>query len=114
LNNLGKGWFNMKEKNKETYEFSKLKKFLSIVKYIMQDSLYTLAKLSSESFLQSFSKFIPNKVEILSSIQVINNYNSVEFTSEEIGDDVLFTLFSVDVIENKTTKKFDYNINIKD
>jgi len=39
LNKIGKGWYNMHETNTETYEFSKLKKFLSIVKYMMQEAL---------------------------------------------------------------------------
>lgn len=32
LEHVGKGWFNLNESNKESYEFSKLKKFLNIVK----------------------------------------------------------------------------------
>mmetsp|Transcript_17510 Transcript_17510/g.38593 ORF Transcript_17510/g.38593 Transcript_17510/m.38593 type:complete len:101 (-) Transcript_17510:73-375(-) len=39
LKHIGKGWFNLMETNKESYEFSKLKKFLTIVKYMMQDSI---------------------------------------------------------------------------
>ena len=39
---VGKGWFNLEEKAKETYEFGKLKKYLTMVKIMMQDSLFTL------------------------------------------------------------------------
>lgn len=32
---VGKGWFNMKETNRLTYEFGKLKRFLTFVRLIM-------------------------------------------------------------------------------
>jgi len=44
LHNTGKGWFNLEESDKESYEFSKLKKFLTIVKFMMQDAVLNLAK----------------------------------------------------------------------
>lgn len=34
----------MHETNTETYEFSKLKKFLTIVKFMMQEAILKLAK----------------------------------------------------------------------
>jgi dynein heavy chain, axonemal len=33
---VGKGWFNMKETSKITYDFGKLKKFLTVVRLMMQ------------------------------------------------------------------------------
>lgn len=39
---VGKGWFNMKETNRLTYEFGKLKRFLTVIRLNMQDTLYTL------------------------------------------------------------------------
>lgn len=32
---VGKGWFNINEESKETYEFGKLKKFLTLVNFMM-------------------------------------------------------------------------------
>lgn len=37
--NVGQGWFNMKETNKLTYDFGKLKRFLTFVRLMMQNSL---------------------------------------------------------------------------
>jgi dynein heavy chain len=37
--NVGKGWFNIHETSKETYEFGKLKKFLTTVNFMMQDTV---------------------------------------------------------------------------
>ncbi|KAF5829735.1 dynein heavy chain, N-terminal region 2-domain-containing protein [Dunaliella salina] len=41
---VGKGWFNLHETNMETYEFSKLKKFLTQTKFIMEDTLRFLVE----------------------------------------------------------------------
>jgi dynein heavy chain len=35
FNDVGKGWFYILEKSKETYEFGKLKKFLNLVNFMM-------------------------------------------------------------------------------
>jgi len=35
FNGVGKGWFNILETSKETYEFGKLKKFLTVVNLMM-------------------------------------------------------------------------------
>ncbi len=32
---VGKGWFNLKETNPQAYNFSKLKKFITMVKLLM-------------------------------------------------------------------------------
>lgn len=44
LQGVGKGWFNMAETSQEVYDMSKLKKFMRMVKHIMQDALYSLVK----------------------------------------------------------------------
>jgi dynein heavy chain len=35
----GKSWFNLGETNKEAYDMGKLKKFLTLIKFLMQDTL---------------------------------------------------------------------------
>lgn len=39
LKDVGKGWFNLHETNRETYDFSKLKRFLTLTRFIMEDTL---------------------------------------------------------------------------
>ena len=70
--NIGKGWFNMKETNKLTYEFGKLKRFLTVIRLIMQDSLRELLKRSLEQFVDFFKCKIPENVEILNDHQIVN------------------------------------------
>ncbi|RDD38836.1 Dynein heavy chain 1, axonemal [Trichoplax sp. H2] len=53
LRDTGKGWFNMDERNWEVYKISKLKKFMEMVKFAMQDSLRYLLKDSLKAFTQN-------------------------------------------------------------
>ncbi|KAL5013927.1 hypothetical protein ScPMuIL_008197 [Solemya velum] len=52
LRDVGKGWFNIYEINWEVYQISKLKKFMEMVKFIMQDSLRFLVQDSLLTFTQ--------------------------------------------------------------
>ncbi len=36
---VGKGWFNMQQTSKITYDFGKLKRFLTLVRLMMQDTV---------------------------------------------------------------------------
>lgn len=36
LGDIGKGWFDINERNAETYEVSKLKRFMELIKFKMQ------------------------------------------------------------------------------
>ncbi|XP_076826201.1 dynein axonemal heavy chain 1-like isoform X3 [Clavelina lepadiformis] len=47
---VGKGWFNMYETNWEVYRISKLKKYMEMVKFCMQDSLRYLVQDSLSNF----------------------------------------------------------------
>lgn len=48
----GKGWFNIKETDWSVYQISKLKKFMELVKFSMQDSLRYLVQDSLVSYTQ--------------------------------------------------------------
>ncbi|CAG2240330.1 DNAH [Mytilus edulis] len=52
LRDVGKGWFNIHETNWEVYQISKLKAFMEMVKFIMQDSMRYLIQESLLSFTQ--------------------------------------------------------------
>ena len=41
---VGKGWFNMKETSKITYDFGKLKRFLTVVRLMMQVLYFIIIK----------------------------------------------------------------------
>lgn len=83
---MGKGWFNIHETSKETYEFGKLKKFLTTVNFMMQDTILTLCKDSVREFVEFMVKFIPKETEIVSTSKVVNRFDKKSVTIQEIHD----------------------------
>jgi len=80
---VGKGWFYIFEKSKETYEFGKLKKFLNLVNFMMQDTVLNLCKDSVSEFVAFMLNYIPDHTEIISTASVINTFPKREGESEE-------------------------------
>ena len=54
LLDVGKGWFNMEERNWEVYKISKLAKFMQLVKFAMQVRWLKCNLLREEIFLYNF------------------------------------------------------------
>eukprot|EP00736_Rhodelphis_marinus_P006943 Rmarinus@m.24609 len=79
LKDVGKGWFNLMERNKEVYEFSKLKRLLSMVHFMMQDTLRFLIEESLDKYVRYFQIATAWKVEVSAT-------NSVEVLEDEIPE----------------------------
>lgn len=73
---VGKGWFNMKETSKITYDFGKLKRFLTVVRLMMQDTVLALIKRNYEKFVVFIQSFIPSQVDVENPSQVHNHYTN--------------------------------------
>jgi len=71
---VGKGWFNMKETNKITYDFGKLKKFLTLIRLMMQDTLQSLVWHHFHLYYEFIKSFLPKNVVIKSTSEVINEF----------------------------------------
>lgn len=72
---VGKGWFNIKEDSKETYEFGKLKKFLTLVNFMMQDTVLTMSRESVKEFVDFILKFCPKETKIVNTNEVYNTFD---------------------------------------
>ena len=112
---VGKGWFNMKETNKLTYEFGKLKRFLTVVRLNMQDSVFDLLKRSLAAFHKFFEERVPRAVTVLSEKEVENEYApeqlklpilSVDFIQVAGKEDFNF-LFKPEKIKNDLLALFE-------
>lgn len=75
---MGKGWFNMQETSKITYDFGKLKRFLTVVRLIMQDSLLFVVKKSYFNLRDYIFSFIPLEVKIENACDVTNSFVTEE------------------------------------
>lgn len=84
---VGKGWFFIRETSKETYEFGKLKKFLNLVKFMMQDTVLNLCKDSVKEFVDYMLGFIPEATEIKSTAVVYNTFAPKKAVSEKDQED---------------------------
>ena len=72
---VGKGWFNMKETSKVTYDFGKLKRFLTVVRLMMQDTLLSLMKKCQQGYVDYIKSYIPKEVKINSTSDIVNIYD---------------------------------------
>ena len=100
-----KSWYNLNETNKEAYEAGKLKKFLTQVKMMMQDTLLAITKRSVNQFVEEILKFLPKSVKIIDS----NNVDNEFFTKEEKeANDQLkipFPLFQIELTTDSVTNE---------
>ena len=86
---VGKGWFNLNvtEDEKESYEFGKLKKFLNLVNFMMQDTVLNLCKASVYEFVEYMKDFIPDQTLITSAAQVENRFPKKKRAGDDSDDD---------------------------
>lgn len=103
FNNLDQGWFNLNETNKAFYEVGPLKRFLTEVKFIMQDTLLVLTKKSVKRFKDSIMSFLPISCEVRDMNNIHNKFISDE-EQAKLDDDPYSTskdpipLFTIDLI----------------
>jgi dynein heavy chain len=83
FNDVGKGWFYIFEKSKETYEFGKLKKFLNLVNFMMQDTVLNLCKDSVQEFVNFMLAYIPDTTTIKSTAVVHNTFSRKGIVEEQ-------------------------------
>ena len=83
FDDVGKGWFNIHETSKETYEFGKLKKFLTLVNFMMQDTVLTMCKESVKEFVYFILQYCPKGTRIVSTKEVKNLFDKKLLTAED-------------------------------
>ncbi len=72
LKDVGKGWFNLNETKREVYDISKLKKFMTMINFMMQDTLRSM----TEESMASYSNFICGAVSYKVQIDDIGKVDS--------------------------------------
>ncbi|CDJ34396.1 uncharacterized protein EMH_0001030 [Eimeria mitis] len=83
LRHVGKGWFNIYEFNKETYEYGKIKRMLILTRLLMRDALRVMATRSIEDLVELFRTSTPETVNIRSLSDVQNVYHESRVKSLE-------------------------------
>lgn len=85
----------MKETNKITYDFGKLKRFLTVVRLQMQDTILTLVRRCYTGLSEYLLSFVPTEVKISNPNDVTNVYAGKKAEKEIIG------LFVIDLVKTQ-------------
>lgn len=101
---VGKGWYNMMESNLEVYKISKLRKFMTSVKFIMQDSLRSMVISSIHDFLKCIRSVTSQKI-------FINGTNDVKISDSKNKELPKKPLFMVDLAFK--AGKLQYNLDFE-
>mgnify|MGYP000067473068 CR=1 FL=1 len=101
LKNVGKGWFNLRETSKEVYEFSKLKKFLMMVNFMMQDTLRYFV----EDSLTAYAKFLKTACEGVVTIRGPNDADVAFPPDAPSGRSRRPPLFSLDLAVERVMQR---------
>lgn len=96
LSGVGKGWFNLQESNKNAFEFGKVKKILTILRFIMQDTLYDIIRRDYLELSAWFQKFLVKDVHVV-DIRTVHATQRKAFK------------FSLDVVPATTLDSFQYS-----
>ncbi|PIK41737.1 putative dynein heavy chain 1, axonemal [Apostichopus japonicus] len=104
LRDVGKGWYNLHETNWEVYQRSKLKSFMEMVKFCMQDSLRYLVQDSLVNFTQMLLDAAFSVLELSGEMEWGNNLIHSQFKPKKN------CLFYVDLILDKEGSHYTTNL----
>lgn len=95
LRDVKKGWLNIEESNYEVYNFSRLKRFLTRINIMMEDTIRNVMYRCADTYVTNIESFCPKEVRIISNDKV-----------EIFGCNSTFPLFIVDLkFINPTTQQ---------
>ncbi|KAG2485619.1 hypothetical protein HYH03_015682 [Edaphochlamys debaryana] len=106
---VGKGWFNLGEASMETYEFSKLRKFLTLTRFVMEDTMRALVEDSLAKFTAFVQGCCPGRVTVHSTSQVEILDASSPLPLPAAGPGRKPPLLALDLAPNKDGSRFVYS-----
>jgi len=105
---VGKGWFNMKETSKITYDFGKLKRFLTLIRLMMQDTIQALVRSNYQKFKDLIFSRVPDQVEISSPNSIVNFFDAdLEVPVEDRPHRP--SIFLIDLLKSNVEESFIYS-----
>ncbi|KAG2439747.1 hypothetical protein HYH02_010624 [Chlamydomonas schloesseri] len=107
---VGKGWFNLGEASMETYEFSKLRKFLTLTRFMMEDTMRGLVEESLAKFAGFIQGCCPGRVAVHSTcaVEILD-----AAASPATGPGRKPPLLVMDLTTNKEATRFVYSTQIE-
>lgn len=101
---IEKGWFNIKESKQNNYDYGKLKRFLTMVRLNMQDSVLHLCMKNYENYKNWIKSFVPLSIEIIET----NKVNNI-FPKTDEGKENPQPLFAIDLLKSTSNDEFLYS-----
>ncbi|RKO93938.1 dynein heavy chain, N-terminal region 2-domain-containing protein, partial [Blyttiomyces helicus] len=101
---VGKGWYNMLETNPEVYKISKLKKFMTVVNFVMQDSLRFLILNSLTEYIKFIGSISSQKVVVggTSDVKIYDPFTGTRLVESSIKR----PLFMIDLLFRNGTIQY--------
>ena len=65
LKDVKKGWYNIEESNVEVYQFSKLRKFLYRINFMMEDTVRDFLIKNLHDYVSSIDRCCPSKIDVV-------------------------------------------------
>jgi len=96
LKDVGKGWFNLKETNRQVYDFSKMKRFLAMVNITMEDFLRFMTETSIRKYEATLTRAAGGLVVNVQSTHIVHQTLAPGYEHDE---DILTAppLFSIEL-----------------
>ena len=108
---VGKGWFSITDTSQTTYDFGKLKRFLTLMRLEMQDVLLTVAKREFYAFYNLIEYYVPESVQVVKAATVHNTFKPDPKLPPE--KDKRGALFQIDLIKHSHENKFMYSTSLE-
>lgn len=113
---MDEGWFNLKETNRDFYEVGNLKKFLTEIRFLMQDTLLVLTRKSVQRFKDSILTFLPLSCEVKDLNDIVNKFIT-DKEQAELDEDPFSTskdpipLFSIKLELEDGSDEIQYSVD---
>jgi len=95
--NCDNAWFNLNESSREIYQMGKLKKFMQVVRFMMENTLLYMTQDSVRKFTSIILDFVPEGVTVKDSYTVYNTFNAA-FLEQREGGKPPPPLFNIDLM----------------
>ncbi len=101
LQNVGKGWLNINETNRDIYNMGKLKRFMTAIRFMMEDTLRFLMR---DSF-EEYSEFIRRSCNFIVETKSISEVEAEEMYEEDADGmpaKQMIPLFNIELAYNNS------------
>eukprot|EP00762_Andalucia_godoyi_P002130 ANDGO_02526.mRNA.1 Dynein-1-beta heavy chain len=91
---IGKGWLNLAEQSRETYEMSKLKRLMNTMKFMMEEALRDLVRSNVERYVQFVEHQFGYDIQVIGAGEMVCTPKNMDYVP-------IRPLFAVDLVESE-------------